>query len=361
MKSLATHGDTVRSCKCLSFPSKSTIISCRQFSNQADVGDEKPRTNIEYAITPSDLYQMNSTLSKLGHAGKIKEMLAVFDEFQTKWRELTSVQYNLVIHYSSLAAITRADPNYLDISRQYYREIKRRKLKITTQTFGTFLTALHSFQQYEEFISVIEFKKKHLPLNMIDYNSLFDVYTKLHKYNDLELNLQEMKSKAPLTIETYRILAKAYVQSKDERKLRDLIQEVSEKFGRLDKSIISIIIAQYLNSNDITKALEVFEKAKANQLVDRVTYNQFIKWFIENDTLRSAMGWYKKLKESNIPPSNDTWTILLWGSARLKIFKYVDSILEDMKGSPIDHKLHNATIHTLGMAGRIKVSYCARK
>jgi len=227
----------------------------------------------------------------------------------------------------------------LDRVVKLWNEMKDQQIKLTSVTVGCAVEALvangYPDRAWELIQELWSSQEQRGVLNAVIYSTIIKGYVIAKQPETVMRLYDEMRSRGiqPNAI-TYNTILNALAQCRAMDLAPSLLQEMHDADPRVEPDLItySTVVKGYCAAGDLDKALELLKvmKLDARLKPDEVTYNSLLDGCAKQNRLEVALDLVNDMKESAVPVSNYTLSILVKLLGRCKrldqAFETVDKL-----------------------------------
>eukprot|EP00929_Paragymnodinium_shiwhaense_P063844 TRINITY_DN31947_c0_g1_i1.p1 TRINITY_DN31947_c0_g1~~TRINITY_DN31947_c0_g1_i1.p1 ORF type:complete len:1043 (+),score=309.32 TRINITY_DN31947_c0_g1_i1:114-3242(+) len=208
--------------------------------------------------------------------------------------------------------------NHLDAVWATWRQLKTRRVELTSITIGCMVEALvlngDPAGGYELIREILADPQTRQLMNAVIYGSVLKGFSHQKRFDLLWSAYQEMMQEGiQLTASTYNTLIDACARNGEMSRVQKLLQEMVRQGIQPNVITHSAIIKGYCQEGRIESALEVMEEMRANPALrpDEHTYNTVINGCARQGLYDKGMGMLQEMCEAGIRPTNFTLSVLM--------------------------------------------------
>ncbi|KAI8097282.1 uncharacterized protein BX664DRAFT_257493 [Halteromyces radiatus] len=137
-------------------------------------------------------------------------------------------------------------------------------------------------------------------------------------------------------IYTFNAMINGWVRHQNMTEAEATLQLLQSSTYKLSPTIHTMtnLIQGYVETLNLPKAMETFQYAVSRGIKpDRAAYNFLITGFIDHDRFDDAVTCLRYMRQNNLNPNKDTWTMLMAQCVRKKLWKTGSILVKEMENS----------------------------
>jgi len=284
-----------------------------------------------------DVVGYNTILKAYLARGYTQEAHDLVKEMVARGLQANKVTYNELLHAKVLAKDRRGIWGLVD----EMREAGVRPNSVTCSILLKSLTAQSNPADTQKVISLIDEVEDEI--DEVLFSSVIEACIRIRQLDVLSDLMKRYRQKAGfvnLTAPTYGSMIKAYGQSGDVARVRELWKEMEER-GVTPTSITLGCMTEALVANQ--KADEAWELLNSQMQtegrkasINTVIYSTVLKGFAVARRIDKVFSVYKEMRSKNIPCNTITYNTMLDACAKCCSMDRTSNLLEDMRESSVE-------------------------
>jgi len=241
-----------------------------------------------------------SMIKAYGQAGDVQTVKHLWSKHRQDTVQLTSITLGCMVE--ALVANGLSQDAWATVG-ELWEDPEQRTL-VNTVTYSTIVKGFAMSRQHDLVLAVYkEMKDRQIDCNSITYNTMINALARCNLMHEVPQLLEDMKASCPPV--------------------------------KPDIVTFSTIIKGYCMSGDLDKALEVLVHMRSTTSLqpDEVLYNSLLNGCAKQSRLDEALGFLTEMKESQVPPSNYTLSIICKLFGRMRRLEQAFSTVESLSNS----------------------------